>query len=366
MNAGEETGLVFYSAGGDLESAPAGLPSADSPAFQPETPVRKTRKSAKPTGTLSGGGGGGEKPKRVTAASLAASMDQMMQVVPTLSTQIQELSQRYQVLEERIAVPNRASALGLSRPLSSTMGPKAIGAGAVASALAAPPPRTTAQGPLGMLASPKFQPEELQALEEEKEPQQPEGDLARAVLAQSQALTALVSQISQSGQDPMLDLSSSSSSTSTRGAAGRAKLQAELATHSGNFFNAVLRSMARRMQPTTPVSGSAEDLLNRGRLRDAIYGKIWGVRPAPGFWPYPVPDYDSHGLSASWEHWSCQGLHCPFGSLYRPGCTGRGPFRPCGSPDASGGPTFDNLPEQTAEHAVKGPCLLPSWPINDG
>lgn len=264
LGAGEETGLAFYSAGGEVDSAPAALPSVDSPAVQPETPVRRTRKTAKATGTPFGGGGGGEKPKRVTAASLAASMDQMMQVVPTLSNQIQELSQRYQVLEERIAVPHRASALGLSRPLSSTMGPKAVGAGAVASALTVPPPRTSAQAPLGMLASPKFQPEELQALEEEKEPLQPEGDLAKAVLAQSQALTALVSQISQSGQDPMLDLSGSSSSTSTRGATGRARLQAELATHSGAFFNAVLRSMARRMQPTTPVSGSAEELLSRG------------------------------------------------------------------------------------------------------
>lgn len=74
-----------------------------------------------------------------------------------------------------------------------------------------------------------------------------DGDLARAVLAQSQALTAVVGQIAQSSQDPMMDLEATSSGARTRGALGRAKLQAELASHSGGFFMAVLRAMARRM-----------------------------------------------------------------------------------------------------------------------
>jgi len=105
---------------------------------------------------------------------------------------------------------------------------------------------------------------ELAALEEERaHATAPEGDLARAVLAQSQALTALLWQMAQSSEDPMMDLGATASSA-TRGALGRAKLQAELASHSGSFFMSVLRALARRMQPATSTTGSAEDLLRRG------------------------------------------------------------------------------------------------------
>lgn len=60
-----------------------------------------------------------------------------------------------------------------------------------------------------------------------------------------------------------MDLGATASSA-TRGALGRAKLQAELASHSGSFFMSVLRALARRMQPATSTTGSAEDLLRRG------------------------------------------------------------------------------------------------------
>ena len=69
-------------------------------------------------------------------------------------------------------------------------------------------------------------------LEKEKmDPATLQGDsLAGAVLAQSQVLTPLVFQIPQENQDPFSDLASSSTSSAS------AKLQAELATHSGAFF----------------------------------------------------------------------------------------------------------------------------------
>ena len=50
----------------------------------------------------------------------------------------------------------------------------------------------------------------------------------------------------------------------TRGAAGRAKLQSELALQKGLFFQSVLCQMARRMQPTMPASGTPQELLLRG------------------------------------------------------------------------------------------------------
>ena len=141
----------------------------------------------------------------------------------------------------------------------------ATGAREVAQMVATPPPRTRDPGLLGFSKAQNFQPPELAALEEDKPLGGPQdGDLARAVLAQSQALTALVGQIAQSSQAPMMDLGAASSGASTRGALGRAKLQAELASHSGTFFMAVLRAMARRMQPTSATTGSAEDLMRRG------------------------------------------------------------------------------------------------------
>ena len=99
------------------------------------------------------------------------------------------------------------------------------------------------------------QPEELLALE---------GDhLARAVLAQSQALTSLVNQIAQVQSDPLVDLGASSS-TGTRGSAGRAKLQAELASQRGLFFASVMSSMSRRMHPTLPVEGNYQQMMDKG------------------------------------------------------------------------------------------------------
>lgn len=129
------------------------------------------------------------------------------------------------------------------------------------------PPRTAAHSAPGLLKSPMFQPQELAELEEEKLAQNPstsQEPLAQAVLAQSKALTALVSQIASQGADPMLEFGTGSFGGGTRGAQGRAKLQAELAAQRGTFFSAVLGSMARRMHPALPVEGSPEEMMQRG------------------------------------------------------------------------------------------------------
>eukprot|EP00435_Cladocopium_sp_Y103_P017169 s1714_g4.t1 len=266
--AGEDTSLGFYSATGgeapeeDEEQMQDGLPETP-------TPARRARGPSKAKAAPSGGGGVPKpKPKRATTASLATSMEQLLAVVPSLSSQIQDLAQRHELLEKRLVAPSRAGALGLSQPLSSSLVPQQpVSASAVVQALATPPPRAKGQPAVGLLHQQQqnFQPEGLAELEEEKPlPGPADSDLAKAVYAQSQALTALVGQIAQSSQDPMMDLSAGLSSTATRRATGRAKLQAELALHSGSFFDAVLRSMARRMQPTSPSSGSPEELLARG------------------------------------------------------------------------------------------------------
>ena len=94
-------------------------------------------------------------------------------------------------------------------------------------------------------------------------PQISEKKLAQVVLAQSQALTSLVSQIAQAQGDPMTELTAAGSA-GARVATDRARLQAELAQQNGTFFKAVMQSMARRMAPTSPSDLSAPELLERG------------------------------------------------------------------------------------------------------
>ena len=129
-----------------------------------------------------------------------------------------------------------------------------------------PPPRTVTAPALGLLAPLAEKPEMIKELEGEKlvEGIPDQVSLARAVLAQSQALTTLVSQIASASSDPMGDLASSSSATGTRGAQGRARLQAELALHKGAFFTAVNQAMARRMAPTSNAEISPLEMVNRG------------------------------------------------------------------------------------------------------
>ena len=98
-------------------------------------------------------------------------------------------------------------------------------------------------------------------------------DLARAVLAQSQALTALVGQIANNSSDPLLDLASTSTGVSSRGAAGRARLQQELAAQKGTFH-------AAGMQPSQPADISLEMMRDKGITatryleRFGGYGKV--------------------------------------------------------------------------------------------
>lgn len=87
--------------------------------------------------------------------------------------------------------------------------------------------------------------------------------MEKAMLAQSAALTSLVAHLASSSGDPLADLTHGTT-TGTKGAAGRARLQAELASHSGSFFNAVMKSMALRMSPTSSAEISHESMMQAG------------------------------------------------------------------------------------------------------
>lgn len=224
------------------------------------TPVAKRRATRpgaeKDTPSVAKGG----RPKKPTMASLAESMETLTLTIPGLASQLQELSDRQLLVEQRLALPQSGHRGTLSQPLGASFEGRLASLSSLA-ATAKAPPRTTERQQLGLLASPAFKQSEVKELAEEK---QLHGDtLAHAVLEQSRALTSLIGQISQSSSDPLADLGSGGG-VGTRGSAGRARLQQELAAQKGVFFDAVVQSMARRMSPTSPTETDHQVLLSRG------------------------------------------------------------------------------------------------------
>ena len=210
-----------------------------------------------------------ERPKRVTTASLAEGMQSLMDMLPQLNVQMKQLADRQSRLENQALAPVSASCPALVQPLSRSMKGPALAPSAIAAGLQSPP-RTSCMMNPGLLGSAQIRgsaiPPELSELEKEKSLShvQANGDpLARAVLAQSEALTSLVNQIAHQTSDPMMDLGVGTS-TGTRGTAGRARLQQELASQQGLFFNSVMQAMARRMQPSLPVQGTPMQLMEKG------------------------------------------------------------------------------------------------------
>jgi len=211
----------------------------------------------------------GARPKRITTTSLAADMKGLKDVLPTISKQLTEISARQSVLEQRIAVPSKTSAPALGQTFSQSLANPPPSISDLARSLM-PPPRTQSKQNLGLLAPAVAKPAELVELELEKQAedqtsgQTSDSALARAVLAQSQALTTLVAQIAGASSDPMSELTGASMGSGTRGAATRVRLQAELAQHRGSFFQSVMQSMCRRMAPTSSAALTAEEMLQRG------------------------------------------------------------------------------------------------------
>ena len=84
---------------------------------------------------------------------------------------------------------------------------------------------------------------------------QTEGSITSAVLAQSQALVALVSHLSAGSSDPLLEVPGQA--TSIRGSVNRARFQQELASRTGAFAQKIRDNMARRMDPTQNATGGS-------------------------------------------------------------------------------------------------------------
>ena len=221
---------------------------------QTPTSTRGRKPKAAPQPASPGGGidsGKPQKPKKPTTSSLASSLE-------TMNMTLQSLVQRQQSLEEQIAMPVNPLTAALRQPVG---GRKVAPAEVAQLARDFPSPSKAAQqlvpmgGPRHLRAPP-----DVVDLEKERGMDQP--SLAEAMMAQSTAITTLVTQLVASGGDPMTELTGAS--VGMKGAQGRAKLQAELASHKGLFFDAVLKSMSRRMTPTMPVLATPEEMMTRG------------------------------------------------------------------------------------------------------
>ena len=198
-----------------------------------------------------------ERPKRQPAAQAAAEqIKSIATLLPTMAAQLASLQEAQMRMHEELQartgqVPPRASQMpALMSPQESQWGapPRTK-----TMKLAPPPPPPKR----GSLMDPPLSPQEL--LEEEQEVDAEVVDpLAKVMLEQSRALTALVSHLSQG--DPLIDAHGASSATSSRGAQGREKMQRELAAKSGNFFLTVLQNMHRRMKPATPLPATLEQM----------------------------------------------------------------------------------------------------------
>ena len=211
------------------------------------------------------------KPKKPTTATLHASLQQVLPTLPALSSQIQQRG---------------GVAKSLALPLAPPANPSPS-LGAPAKAIPSPP---KVGSKVSTLAAPQnAQPLDLQELEGDR----PNPSyVAQVMIAQSTALTNLVAQLTGSSQDPVSDLQLSVPSGSRR-AAGRAKLQSELALHKGVFFDSVVRSMSRRMSPTPSADRGHLDLLV----------------PSEGAGNHSISDHDGDRLFDGRQSWSCKGQH---------------------------------------------------------
>ena len=257
-----------------------GFHSTQEPTPPKASPARRRSQATVPGREPPTSGG-----KRPTVANLSQQLEPLMALNQSLVSQVKTLSDRQQQMEVQFRNPDNALALpvpsALRQPLSASLPPKTDKATlAEVTRQVGNPPKVHAAASPGLLRSASFQPPELVELEEMRiqQPQSSSGDLAKAVLAQSQALTALVSQIATSSGDLMMELNSSGTNTGTRGAAGRAKLQADLASQKGIFFQAVLAAMARRMQPTIPSEGSRRN----SWVEASVAPDIWSALEALG------------------------------------------------------------------------------------
>lgn len=125
--------LAFYSAE-EREGTETGSVTARA---SPKVPARKARRP------IADGPIASEKakPKKATTASLAASLEEVVNTLPALSSQIQDLATRQITLESKMLVPTQSGLPALNRPLSHAISGPQASQQALASMIQTPPRR---------------------------------------------------------------------------------------------------------------------------------------------------------------------------------------------------------------------------------
>ena len=258
---------IHYYSADEVPETPVATVDQTSP--QPARPIRRKARD----GGTPGGGTVPSPKKRPTVASLAESLEAIQGALPMLTAQLQDLSARTAAMEGSASVPQRASAL--RRPLAAAaidgLSPSSTAVAPRVLFKENPPPKGVSSGRT-LIQKEAFSQEETENMNLDLySGEQPA--LAQAVLEQSKALTALVSQMATGDH---LDFTSSSSSLSSKGAMGRAKLQSELAQHKGIFFQNVIQNMSRRMYPSQSAEVELSVLHQRGVLPSLYLERFGG------------------------------------------------------------------------------------------
>ena len=244
-NAGEERAGLYS----PEVTAESGEGKKDTPAFKGR-PKAKGKPAPRP-----GGATDTARPRKATTASLAASLENM-------NATLARLVEKQHVLEEQMKNPPNPTTAALQRPLSSHVPAQSTTVAAMARELQTPPVRRGASRLEDLAMTGLAQPPEVRSLELEKADLN-SPSLAAAMMAQSTAITTLISQLAAGHTDPMAELALTGIGGS-RGASGRAKLQNDLALQKGIFFESVMRSMSRRMYPTLPATMSYQEMMKQG------------------------------------------------------------------------------------------------------
>lgn len=227
-------------------------------------PVQAAPLPPKHGSSIPGGAGPRAAPKRATVATVSSQLESLLQIVNPLVQQVQALSRRQDELERAPAVMQQCAPDPVATPVR-----KAPGLGSVSALLGSPtapistlaknlgpPPRTKPMG------RPSHE-ETSMAVEGEEPlhdglrapmPSQDESPLAAALVEQSRALASLMVHLQHGSQDPLPELAGQSTGgLGVKGAAGREKLQRELASGSGQFYLRLSQAVSRRMSPTSPA-----------------------------------------------------------------------------------------------------------------
>ena len=293
------------------------------------------------------------KPKRPTTVLLAQQLQQITAVIPGLAAQVEELAKAQAALQQQqLLQPSPPPVAGPSSTVAQLAAPLGLGASpkflpaAGLGGLIGPPPgrRPTAAPPHTLMTFPEQECEE--AAENLANPQSSESPLAQAVLAQSQALTALVAQLSTGDT---ADLSLPGASVGARGkAAGGARQQQR---------RLLPRCPPKHGPPHVPCQ---QPLFRSGRaleprsLSYEVLGEIRRIPPRKGPRYSGFPGCKCLGRDAGWK--DCPGGRPPGppGRLFGTGCSTRWSARPRVSADLSGRTAGRPLLGQSSSNADSG------------